>query len=95
MDYGLNGKKALVTGSTAGIGFATARALAGEGAHITLNGRTARRLDSAAKKIRDEFPDAVVEGIAANLGTADGCRDRISRLPEVDILVNNLGNFRT
>ncbi|MBK9131541.1 MAG: SDR family oxidoreductase [Gammaproteobacteria bacterium] len=93
MDLGLTGKRALVTGSTAGIGFATARALASEGAQVTVNGRTEARVRGAVERLQDEFPGALVEGIAADLGGAAGCRALIDRLPEVDVLVNNLGIF--
>jgi NAD(P)-dependent dehydrogenase (short-subunit alcohol dehydrogenase family) len=93
MDLGLSGKRALVTGSTAGIGFATARALAGEGAHVTVNGRTEARVAHALDRLRRELPRARVDGIAADLGTAGGCREMVHRLPDVDVLVNNLGIF--
>jgi NAD(P)-dependent dehydrogenase (short-subunit alcohol dehydrogenase family) len=93
MDLGLKGKKALVTGSTAGIGFATACALAREGAHVTVNGRTAPRVDDAVNRLRGEFSGAEIDGIAADLGTLEGCRKVLARLPEVDVLVNNLGIF--
>ena len=93
MDFGLRGKRALVTGSTAGIGFATARALANEGAHVTLNGRTEARVSDAVERIRRELADATVDGIAADLSSGDGCRALIGHLTEVDVLVNNLGIF--
>jgi NAD(P)-dependent dehydrogenase (short-subunit alcohol dehydrogenase family) len=93
MDLGLNGKRALVTGSTAGIGFATARALAAEGAQVTLNGRTQARVDEALKQIRSELPGAKVDAIASDLGNAAGCKALIAQLPSVDMLVNNLGIF--
>ncbi|WP_059410539.1 SDR family NAD(P)-dependent oxidoreductase [Cupriavidus basilensis] len=93
MDLGLEGKRALVTGSTAGIGFATARALAAEGALVTLNGRTQARVDSAVDALKQELPDATVSGIAADLGHAEGCKALIAQLPDIDVLVNNLGIF--
>ena len=93
MDLGLKGKRALVTGSTAGIGFATARALANEGAHVTLNGRTEARVGDAVDRIRRELSNATVDGIAADLSSGDGCRALIGHLPDVDVLVNNLGIF--
>ena len=93
MDLGLKGKRALVTGSTAGIGFATARALANEGAHVTLNGRTEARVGDAVDRIRRELSNATVDGIAADLSSGDGCRALLGHLPEVDVLVNNLGIF--
>ena len=93
MDLGLKGKRVLVTGSTAGIGLATARALAAEGAVVTVNGRTQTRVDSAVATLKGELPDAVVSGIAADLSHAEGCEALIRRLPEIDVLVNNLGIF--
>jgi NAD(P)-dependent dehydrogenase (short-subunit alcohol dehydrogenase family) len=93
MDLGLQGKRALVTGSTAGIGWATARALAAEGAHVIVNGRTPQRVEAAVARLRDELADAQVQGIAADLGSADGCAQLTAQLPEVDVLVNNLGIF--
>jgi NAD(P)-dependent dehydrogenase (short-subunit alcohol dehydrogenase family) len=93
MDFGLREKRALVTGSTAGIGFATARALANEGAHVTLNGRTEARVGDAVDRIRRELSNATVDGIAADLSSGDGCRALIGQLPEIDVLVNNLGIF--
>ena len=93
MDLGLEGKRALVTGSTAGIGFATARALAAEGACVTVNGRTQARVDSAVEQLTREPSGATIDGIAADLGSAEGCETLIRQLPEVDVLVNNVGIF--
>jgi NAD(P)-dependent dehydrogenase (short-subunit alcohol dehydrogenase family) len=93
MDLGLAGKRALVTGSTAGIGLATARALAAEGAEVIINGRTQPRVDQAMKQIKSELPTAAITGIALDLGTAAGCQALARQLPEVDVLVNNLGIF--
>src|SRR5712671_1335597 len=93
MNLKLNGKTALVSGSTAGIGYAIALGLAREGARVFVNGRTQARVDAALAKIRQEVPDAKVEGIAEDLGTATGCERLAGRLPSVDILVNNLGIF--
>jgi NAD(P)-dependent dehydrogenase (short-subunit alcohol dehydrogenase family) len=93
MDFGLKGKRALVTGSTAGIGFATARALAAEGACVTVNGRTRARVDSAVDALLREFPGATIAGIAADLSNGEGCTALLGLLPEIDVLVNNLGIF--
>jgi NAD(P)-dependent dehydrogenase (short-subunit alcohol dehydrogenase family) len=93
MDLGLKGKRALVTGSTAGIGVATARLLASEGACVAVNGRTRARVDGAVDAVKREFPDSAITGIAADLGTAGGCAALTAQLPDVDILVNNLGIF--
>jgi NAD(P)-dependent dehydrogenase (short-subunit alcohol dehydrogenase family) len=93
MDLGLRGKRALVTGSTAGIGYAAARALAAEGAHVTINGRTTQRVDGAVDRLKRESPGVLVDGVAADLGSAAGCRSMIEARPDVDILVNNMGIF--
>jgi len=93
MDLGLRGKRALVTGSTAGIGFATARVLAIEGASVTVNGRTEPRVAHAVNRLRNELSGVSVNGIAADLSTGEGCRALVGRLPDIDVLVNNLGIF--
>ena len=93
MDLGLTGKRALVTGSTAGIGLATARALAREGAVVTVNGRTAGRVEAAIAQLRREVPGAAVDGVAADLGNAAGCATLVASRPDLDVLVNNMGIF--
>jgi NAD(P)-dependent dehydrogenase (short-subunit alcohol dehydrogenase family) len=93
MDFGLNGKRALVTGSTAGIGLAAARALAEEGARVIINGRTGSRVQAAVQMLRTLATPGPVEGIAADLSTAAGCQAVTDAHPDVDILVNNLGVF--
>jgi len=93
MNLGLHGKRALVTGSTAGIGLAAARALAAEGAQVTINGRTAARVTAAVARLIADIPGASVTGVAADLGTAAGCVVMIQQRPELDILVNNMGIF--
>src|SRR5213080_1085206 len=93
MDLQLQGKRALVTGSTAGIGLAIARGLAREGAGVIINGRSAKRVDQSLAALNKAGVSGKVEGLAADLGTAGGTRTAIERFPEVDILVNNLGIF--
>jgi NAD(P)-dependent dehydrogenase (short-subunit alcohol dehydrogenase family) len=93
MDLQLAGKRALVTGSTAGIGYAIAEALAKEGATVILNGRTKSRVDDAVAKVRKAGPSGEIHGLAVDLGTANGTREASTRFNEVDILVNNLGIF--
>ncbi|PIA06064.1 MULTISPECIES: SDR family NAD(P)-dependent oxidoreductase [Enterobacteriaceae] len=93
MNLGLKAKHALVTGSTAGIGFATARGLAAEGALVTINGRTRERVEFAVNALIQEFPDVTINGIVADLSNGEGCNALINQLPDVDVLVNNLGIF--
>jgi NAD(P)-dependent dehydrogenase (short-subunit alcohol dehydrogenase family) len=95
MDLQLTNKKALVTGSTAGIGFAAASLLAQEGAAVVVNGRSQERVEEAVRRIKQANNDAQVTGVAADLGTKEGV-DKLTRsLPVLDILVNNLGIFET
>ena len=93
MDLQLTNKKALVSGSTAGIGFAIASLLAQEGASVVVNGRSQQRVDDALQRIRSENKSAQVTGIAADLGTKEGVALLTGQLTAVDILVNNLGIF--
>jgi NAD(P)-dependent dehydrogenase (short-subunit alcohol dehydrogenase family) len=93
MDLQLKGKRALITGSTSGIGWATAREFAAEGVHVILNGRDSARLTRAVARIQAELPDARVDGVVADLSNAAGCQLLLEAAGEVDILVNNLGIF--
>jgi NAD(P)-dependent dehydrogenase (short-subunit alcohol dehydrogenase family) len=95
MDLQLVGRRALVTGSTAGIGFATAAALYREGASVVVNGRTPLRVEEAVKKIRALTPIGTPEvtGIAADLSGADGVAKLVRDVSDLDILVNNVGIF--
>ncbi|WP_428422628.1 SDR family NAD(P)-dependent oxidoreductase [Methylibium sp.] len=91
MDLQLTGKLALVSGSTAGIGFSIAQALAREGAGVIVNGRTQAAVDDAAARLRTE--SVRVEGFAGDLSTAEAAEEVARRFPGVEILVNNLGIF--
>ena len=93
MNLSLQGKLAVVTGSTAGIGFAIAGALASEGVRVVINGRTQARVDAALGKLRLKNRGAEFSGVAADLGTASGVDTLLKKAPDADILVNNLGIF--
>jgi NAD(P)-dependent dehydrogenase (short-subunit alcohol dehydrogenase family) len=94
MDLQLKGKLALVTGSTAGIGLAIARALAGEGARVIVNGRTEARVKAAVDEIQHAHPSAEVEPFAGNLAETGVAASALARFPAIDILVNNLGVYQ-
>ena len=93
MDLQLVGKTALVTGSTAGIGYAIAERLAREGAGVIVNGRTDARVEAAVARLQESLPGADVSGVAADLSAASGITQLAASVPAVDILVNNLGVF--
>ncbi len=93
MNIDLSGKRAVISGSTAGIGFAIAGGLAGAGAHVILNGRTEGRVEEGVRRLGAHLPNASVEGIAADLGTGEGAATFMAKAPVADILVNNLGIF--
>src|SRR3974390_2149423 len=93
MDLDLTGKRALVTGSTRGIGFAAASGLAGMGAEVIVNGRDEAAVAQALAKIRQAPPQAKLHAAVFDLGKAEGCAALIAAFPDVDILVNNLGIY--
>ena len=93
MNIDLTGKRALVTGSTSGIGRATAATLARAGAAVVVNGRSKDRVDATVEALRAETGSDLVSGVAADVGTAGGANTLITEVPDVDILVNNAGIF--
>jgi NAD(P)-dependent dehydrogenase (short-subunit alcohol dehydrogenase family) len=93
MKIDLSGKTALVTGSTAGIGYAIAKGLAVAGSNVVLNGRGKARVDGAVANLSRAVPGGKVRGIAADVSTATGCKELVAALSDVDILINNAGIF--
>jgi len=93
MKIDLSGKTTIVTGSTAGIGFAITKGLAECGAAVVLNGRTRAAVDRAISALKNAVPRALVRGVAADLGSAEGCAALVKAEPHADILVNNVGIY--
>jgi NAD(P)-dependent dehydrogenase (short-subunit alcohol dehydrogenase family) len=93
MQITLKNRRAIVTGSTAGIGLAIASGLAAAGAHVIVTGRTQARVDEALRAITAKVPDAQLQGVAGDLGSRAGAEHLIQQVPETDILINNLGIF--
>lgn len=92
MDLQLDGKQALVTGSTAGIGYAIAKAMLQEGADVIVNGRTQETVDAAIESLREET-GRTARGFAADMSTAEGTEAIFGAFPNVEILVNNVGTY--
>lgn len=88
MKIDLTGKRAIVTGSTLGIGFAIAKGLAAAGAKVVVNGRKAEAVEKAVAALQ-----GAVRGVVADVGTAAGCAALVQAVPEADILVNNVGIY--
>ncbi|HEY0179664.1 MAG TPA: SDR family oxidoreductase [Dokdonella sp.] len=93
MTLPLSGRSAVVSGSTAGIGYAIAEQLARDGATVVVNGRTQKRVDAAVDAIARAVPGASLRGVAADLADAEGVAALVAAVPSADVLVNNLGVF--
>lgn len=89
----LKNKHAVVTGSTAGIGFAIAAGLAESGARVVINGRTQDKVAAAMRALNEKVPGAKIEGVAADLANAEGVAAFVKQVPATDILINNMGIF--
>ena len=93
MDLKIANKIALITGSTQGIGFATAKKLCEEGVNVIINGRNEHKVNSAVMKLKAQFNNVKIIGITADLKDNEGCNKLISQIGHIDILINNLGIF--
>jgi NAD(P)-dependent dehydrogenase (short-subunit alcohol dehydrogenase family) len=88
----LTGRRAIVTGSTAGIGRAIAEGLLASGAAVVISGRGQERVTKALQELKQQFPDAAIAGVAADLATAEGAATVFAQMPDADIVVNNVGS---
>ena len=93
MDLQLKNRRALITGSTLGIGFAMAKRLATEGAEVIITGRGQARVDAAIANLRQQVPGAQVSGFAGDLAQGDVADALTRQFPQIDILINNLGIY--
>ena len=95
MELNLQDQKVLVSASSGGIGRAIATAFAREGAEVIINGRSEDSVKDAIANIKENLPDATLLPLAADLGTADGCKLAIESYPEVNVLINNLSLYES
>jgi NAD(P)-dependent dehydrogenase (short-subunit alcohol dehydrogenase family) len=93
MNIDLNRKRAFISGSTAGIGFAIAKGLAAAGAEVILNGRKDDTVRGAIERMKKALPQAKVRGVAADLASAGGAEKVFAAVDDLDILINNVGIF--
>jgi NAD(P)-dependent dehydrogenase (short-subunit alcohol dehydrogenase family) len=94
MKIDMQGRRAVVTGSTVGIGRAIAEGLARAGAAVVINGRGQERVATALRELRQLFPKVELTGVSADLSTPDGAAKLFAEVPDADILVNNVGTGR-
>ncbi|KVV16340.1 SDR family NAD(P)-dependent oxidoreductase [Flavobacterium sp. TAB 87] len=93
MDLKLKGKRAFISGSTQGIGFAIAQQLLEEGVSVTINGRQKLKTEQAKSKLQNQFPDADISAIAADFANKEDIENLLQKLTDIDILINNVGIF--
>lgn len=93
MDLQLQDKTVFISGSSNGIGFAIAKKFIEEGATVIINGRSQKTVDKALDELKQLYPNAKVSGLPADFGRADEVAQLINQLPEIDILINNVGIF--
>ena len=93
MDLHLTGKHAFVSGSTQGIGYSIAKALLGEGATVTINGRSAAKVEEAVHRLQAEVSGASVSSVVADFSAPEQVQHVLGSVEPLDILVNNVGVF--
>ena len=93
MDLQLKGKRAFISGSTQGIGFAIAKKLLEEGASVIINGRQHENTERAKKKLQKQFPSSIIDAKSADFSKFEEVESLLQDLSDIDILVNNVGVF--
>jgi len=93
MDLQLQDKTAFISGSTAGIGYAIASLLLKEGATVIINGRTQESVDNDIAQLKENNSSTKVSGIAADFANKEEVENLLNQLPDIDILINNVGIF--
>ncbi|MCI4671902.1 MAG: SDR family oxidoreductase [Bacteroidia bacterium] len=95
MDLQLQNKSVLISGSTSGIGFAVAEAFLAEGASVIINGRSEESLKKAIDRLRESYPSEKIQGVACDFSSSTEVEYLCRQLSAVDILINNVGIYRS
>ena len=93
MDLKLRGKTAFITGSASGIGYNTAKVLLNEGVSVFINGKNEDEVSKAVHVLKNEVTNGVIEGIVIDFSKKEECKSAIAKLPDIDILINNVGIY--
>ncbi|MBN3520279.1 SDR family oxidoreductase [Algoriphagus lutimaris] len=93
MDLELIDKKVLISGSTAGIGYAIAERFLKEGAEVIINGRTKESVNNSIESLKNSTGSEKISGVAADFSKVEDVNRLIAKVPEIDILINNAGIF--
>ena len=95
MDLKIKDKVAFITGSSSGIGYATAKVLLNEGVKVYINGKDKKKLSESTKKLKESLPKSEVYGVHGDFLQENQVDELISKLPEIDILINNVGIYKS
>ena len=93
METDLSGKTAVITGSTAGVGYKIAEFLALAGANVVINGRKTQAVEGAVDRLALAVPRVSISGVVSDVGTAKGVDELLAKQPRADILINNVGIY--
>ncbi len=95
MNLKLKGKTALISGSTSGIGYQTAKILLQEGAVVYINGRVEKRVNEAIQKLKKFLPQAEIKSFIADFNDPEEVENQLNRIDQIDILINNVGIYKS
>jgi len=95
MDLKIRDKVVFITGSSSGIGYATAKVLLSEGVHVYINGKDKKKLSQSTEKLKKLFPESKVHGIPGDFSLDNQVDQLITKLPDIDILINNVGIYKS
>lgn len=95
MDLKIKNKVAFISGSSSGIGYATAKVLLNEGAKVYINGKNKKKLDDSTEKLKKLFPKSEIFSVCGDFLQENQVDEIIKKLPDIDILINNVGIYKS